>query len=1002
MQRRLILIVDDQEINRVILGKMLSQEYQVLQASNGKDALDILNANKDNISAVILDIIMPVMDGYEVLKKMNEDKDLSKIPVIVSSQDNNVESEIKALALGAQDFIAKPYDAKIILHRLHNTIKLRETAAIINKAQRDELTGLYNKTFFLEKVSDLISQRPDEKYDLICFGIEKFRLVNETYGTDVGDELLQYIGKYLLSSKDSLISSRFTADQFYSLVLHRDDYPNELIRASLEKFQLRTVELSVRLHFGIYLIDDPKIPVSAMCERAAMAAKENKSHYDSLFSYYDDDLRRTQVEQKWMTDNMLESLAKKEFVVYYQPKYDLTKEAIAGAEALVRWESPEKGLIKPDKFIPLFERTGLITTLDSYVWEVICQDLKQWLHNKDTVFPISANVSRADLFNPKLVDILTGLLKKYEIPIHILHLEITESAYTDNQQQIIQVVKKLRSLGFVIEMDDFGTGYSSLNMLAEMPVDVLKLDMGFVRCEALSSSSRGVLSFCISLAKWLNLSVIAEGVETKEQVNLLRSMDCNFIQGYYFAKPMKKNEFENLLQKIKVSDGLLKRKKTDPHKNLATSISTPKMTMLIVDDVGTNREVLSNIFREEYKIIEVNNADLAWQYLETNYAHTDMVLLALLMPNVDGFQLLRKIREDIRTAELPVIVSLQGDAATEQKALELKANDYIVKPFNAKIVYHRVKNIQDNYRLKQRHNETRELMPSAETTNEGKILAMVDELKKYFDIVRLVDPEETTVISKGENEECDNFSCFQIWGKTTRCSNCISLKAYNNRSRYTKLEYTDQALYYVISQYIPYGPKGAVMEMVTKMDPDSSDQLVNTKQLRMNLMMAEEQSNIDPLTQTYNQQYLDLHLNDYLLSAKKNNEDLAISYLKITDFEALRQTYGHLISDQLIKALGQKLKNKTALRPGDFVCHLTDDNFVIVSKNATCQAVEKEYRGLVEHSYYYEISGERRFNYKIEMKTVDIPPGANIKAYDLAKMTYNEEIGKEKAEISQI
>lgn len=844
MQRRLILIVDDQEINRVILNKMLSEEYQVLQATNGKEALNILHANKDSISAVILDIIMPVMDGYEVLERMSRDKDLSKIPVIVSSQDNNAQSEIKALSLGAQDFIAKPYDAKIILHRLYNTIKLRETAAIINKARRDELTGLLNKPFFLEKVEELISQQAEKKYDLICFGIEKFRLVNETYGNDVGDELLKLIGNYLLSLKDSLVSSRFTADQFYSLVLHRDDYPNELIKASLEKFKLRTVELSVRLHFGIYIIDDPTIPVSAMCERAAMAAKENKNHYDSLFSYYDDNLiRRTQVEQKWMTDNMLESLAKKEFVVYYQPKYDLTKETIVGAEALVRWENPEKGLLRPDKFIPLFERTGLITTLDKYVWEVICQDLKLWHQNKGTVFPISANVSRADLYNPKLINILKGLIKKYELPIQSLHLEITESAYADNQQQLIKVVKELRALGFVIEMDDFGTGYSSLNMLAEMPVDILKLDMGFVRCEALSSSGRGVLSFCISLAKWLNLSVIAEGVETEEQVNLLRSMDCNYIQGYYFAKPLKKNDFEQMLRKVKVSDGLLQNNRISQNKVHSTDTGTSKLTMLIVDDIAANREALGNIFRNDYKIIEVNNADLAWKYLETNYANTDMILLTLLMPNIDGFQLLRKIREDLRTKYLPVVVTSQSDDIMEQKALDLKADDYILKPYNEKIVYHRVKSIQENYHLQQKQYKMHEILTVNETTNEGKIFAVVDQLKKYFNIVRLVNPEDATVIAKDENGQCHNPSCFQVWGKTTRCSNYISLRAYNNHSRYSKLEYIDKALYYVISQYIPYGNKGAVMEMVTKVDPETSGQLLDPEQIRMNLKPVEENKN---------------------------------------------------------------------------------------------------------------------------------------------------------------
>ncbi len=225
MKKRTVLVVDDQLINRQILGKILKDEYEIIYAENGVEALEELRAHPELISAVLLDILMPVMDGHEVLRELSKDSVLSKIPVLVSSQADGEEAEVQALSLGAQDFIAKPYKADIICHRLENTIRLRETAAVINKIERDEVTGLYSKQFFIDKVTEYIQQNPEQHFDMVCIGIEQFKLINETFGLQKGDEVLRYVAKILEDIQPEIgICGRFTADEFYILLSHRQSY----------------------------------------------------------------------------------------------------------------------------------------------------------------------------------------------------------------------------------------------------------------------------------------------------------------------------------------------------------------------------------------------------------------------------------------------------------------------------------------------------------------------------------------------------------------------------------------------------------------------------------------------------------------------------------------------------------------------------------------------------------------------------------------------------------
>ena len=549
MQKKKVLVVEDNEINRAVLREILSEEYEVLEAGNGLEALGVLEAQGEELSLILLDIVMPVMDGYEFLARVKGSPAWSSIPVIVSTQSDGEADEVNALAHGATDFIAKPYKPQIILHRAASIISLRESAAMLNLLQNDRLTGLYSREYFYQKAADILRRNPERAYDIICSDIENFKLVNDVFGTAAGDRLLRGIaGLYRELVGDLGICGRLNADQFTCLVEHRADYTDEMFRAAGAAVNRLPDGKNVVMKWGIYAVEDRALPVEQMCDRALMAARGIKGQYGKYFASYDGTLRERLLREQEIKDGMERALADGQFEIYLQPKYRLSDNALAGAEALVRWNHPEWGLQQPGVFIPLFERSGFIPMLDKYVWEQACALLRRWRGEGLPVVPISVNVSRADIYNSDLPDFLRALLRQYRLPAGLLHLEITESAYTEDPAQLIDAVRRLRELGFLIEMDDFGSGYSSLNMLNELPIDILKLDMKFIQSETAKPVSQGILRFIIALARWMELDVVAEGVETEEQVRRLRDVGCDYVQGYYFARPMPVEAFEPLIR----------------------------------------------------------------------------------------------------------------------------------------------------------------------------------------------------------------------------------------------------------------------------------------------------------------------------------------------------------------------------------------------------------------------------------------------------------------------
>lgn len=547
--QRQVLVVDDQEINRKILIKILESDYDVITAENGEEALSILHSVGEGISAILLDIMMPILDGYGVLEVLAKDAFLSRIPVLVTSQKDGEDSELKALNFGASDFVSKPYNADILKKRLNNLIVMHEATITVNILKRDVLTGLYSKEAFMHMVDLRLKREMNKKYDIVALDIVNFKLVNDTYGVEEGNKLLGYLADKLeiITKKKHNLCARVYADQFLLFMERTESYLECMVDDIESSMIAYPVDMKLHVKFGIYNVDDINVNVNAMCDRAVMAVKSIKSDFNKQYAYYDDSFREKMLVEQEITNDIDLALKDNQFKVYLQPKYNILEGKLAGAEALVRWIHPEKGFMNPGQFISILEKNGFITDLDIYVWNKTCEYIARWIKTGKKYVPVSVNVSRKDVYKQNLPEILMDIVTAHGLLPKHLHLEITESAYTENQEQLLSVVEKLKEQGFIIEMDDFGSGYSSLNMLSEFPIDILKLDMKFIQNSGSNIKNRSIMSSVIDLAKKIDLSVVAEGVEEQSQVTMLKGMGCDMVQGYYFAKPLTEEEFRNRL-----------------------------------------------------------------------------------------------------------------------------------------------------------------------------------------------------------------------------------------------------------------------------------------------------------------------------------------------------------------------------------------------------------------------------------------------------------------------
>lgn len=430
--------------------------------------------------------------------------------------------------------------------KMHDeTVEVEKLAAERFRATHDRLTGIYNKEHFYDIVTEVVREAEPGTYCMVCSDIKNFKLVNDIFGINVGDEVLLNIADALKRlARPGSIYGRISGDRFAICMpkerFNPDVFANEIRRIG-EKSGTATYRICVQV--GVYDIVDRDIAVSVMCDRAYMAIKTIKASLADVIAHYDEGIRESSVSEQKVIGEFGTALEEGQICFYIQPQVSV-RGKILGGEALVRWIHPERGMVPPIEFIGILESTGLICKLDMYIWELACKKLREWKDKGLTDYHISVNISPKDFYFADIYKVFTELVEKYEIRPQNLRLEITETAIMSDFGKQLVLIQRLQEYGFMVEMDDFGSGYSSLNMLKDIPVNTLKVDMGFLRQTSHQERSRTILKTIIALSKQLGMAVVTEGVETREQVDFLTEIGCDIFQGYYFAKPMPVSEFE--------------------------------------------------------------------------------------------------------------------------------------------------------------------------------------------------------------------------------------------------------------------------------------------------------------------------------------------------------------------------------------------------------------------------------------------------------------------------
>ena len=512
-----------------------------LRGADGRMAFATVKAVKEQVLLLVYE-----MEDKSQLPQMTEAQlcALDELPGMNTGPYGNEFYEIQKMNNRLVD--SKRSLAKANMQLKETLEQIRKAENIIEILERDPITNLLTEKAFYEKADKILKENPDQDFDIIAVDIERFKIVNDAFGTAAGNQLLCDLSACLLDvgGGELSLSARIRADLFAVLAPHQEARYKSL-EDNLGKFaDSYSLPARIEVKAGIYRIEERDISTARMCDRAFIAVESIKGIFSKRLAYYDDSMRRKMLMEQKILDTMVESLLREDFLVYLQPKVQLGTGKMIGAEALVRWRHPELGMISPAEFIPVFEKNGFIYSLDMYVCRKACEILERWKATGMHGIPIAVNVSRMDIYHGDLPEQFGKLIETYGLKPQDLHLEITESAYISDSQQLLAVVERLRDSGFVVEMDDFGSGYSSLNMLSELPVDVLKLDLKFLRTGTDAGRRHRIMQAVIDLAHTLHLLVIAEGVETKEESLLLEEMGCQYAQGYYYGRPVPENEFE--------------------------------------------------------------------------------------------------------------------------------------------------------------------------------------------------------------------------------------------------------------------------------------------------------------------------------------------------------------------------------------------------------------------------------------------------------------------------
>ena len=544
VRRAKILLIESNKDNLAQLTDIVSDKFQ-LQLCTPDNFFEMLADEEIIFSAAIIDI------GYAlpILKELRNNPKTENFPVLISTTIENITLENELLDLGVIDFLKKPFNKRRVLNRLKTAIKISESNRIISELEHDELTGLLTRKSFLKKAKSVVDNNPQKTFCLLAFDFDNFKSSNTLYGVDKCNEFLAYTAKKMMSLTKEGIAGRFGGDQFI-LLLKDSDRLNMNRLMSISKMVLDNAPIPHQVvKTGVYAPIDRSVPIVICCDRAFLALNEIKGIYGKDVAFFEDYLQNKILNEQRIIESMETALEEKQFHVFYQPKHESITGHIAGAEALVRWKNSDYSFMSPGEFIPLFEKNGFITKLDNFVLEQVCKDINRWQQEGLPLVPISVNISRRDFLEEGFIDNLFNTIDSYGIDHNLLHMEVTESLYSENTEVIISQLKQTQKRGFMIEMDDFGAGYSSLGLLSTFPLNVIKLDISFVRN---IKTNEVVIENIIKMAHRMGLLTVAEGAESQEEFKILKSLGCDYIQGFFFSGPLQVRDFESYLRKTSV------------------------------------------------------------------------------------------------------------------------------------------------------------------------------------------------------------------------------------------------------------------------------------------------------------------------------------------------------------------------------------------------------------------------------------------------------------------
>ena len=560
-KKRKALVVDDSFMNREILKDMLADEMDIVEVEDGQKAVDYLRDHFYDLDIVLLDLIMPGMNGFEVLEFMKQKHMIEYLPVIMISSDDEEKNIEYAFDLGAIDFISRPFSERIVLRRVLTTVALFEKQKkLINQIDRqfraddqriDELTGLDYKDTFYNNVYTQLRSRGGASLCMIAIDINHFKLFNNFYGWDKGDAYLHMMGKYLkeFTRQHGGVAGYLGGDDFAVLCPNKAVAFKELeLRAKKDALKREGFGVGFGPKFGIYAIENPTESVQKIYGKAVTALNSIANDYTKYSAWYTDTMKAGVKNEYELLADIRRGVDADEFTFYLQPKVDMRTKEIVGAESLARWNHKDKGLIKSKFFIPTLEKSMFIASLDRILWEQVIRWMGQCLKDKKELKPISVNVARADFYALDVVEYLTELLESNQVPKDLLEIEISEKAFITDSDTIENEVERLHEAGFKVLMDDFGRGYSSIKTLRNMNIDILKIDLQFMDMDSTKKNKEaGILEGVLNVAKMLDIPVFVEGVEKDAQSEFLVDKGCNYGQGFLFYEAMSHEEFEKLL-----------------------------------------------------------------------------------------------------------------------------------------------------------------------------------------------------------------------------------------------------------------------------------------------------------------------------------------------------------------------------------------------------------------------------------------------------------------------